>query len=134
MKLADLIERTGIDTYDYLVRDADIPTLTGLQSQGDLLVRPVQEVADAAEPKAVPRTGIVVLEGQHPHALIGDPGVKWAPMRDPRDRLLLGYVIVPKGKTAWLHHPQHGGTGIGAGTYQLRRKRELREEERLVQD
>ena len=43
-------------------------------------------------------------------------------------------VIWMDGSTAYLGHPEHGFMGIGAGTYEIRRQREMAEELRMVAD
>ena len=48
--------------------------------------------------------------------------------------LVLALLTVPVGSLAYLAHPEHAYTGIGPGTYTLRRQREKADELRMVAD
>lgn len=130
-----LTERHGIDVLDHLERDLDIPVLTGLQRQGDVLVLPD---ANAAATTPVPAAGVPVVRGENggnTHAIVADgPGVCCDTRTASARNLTLALLTVPEGSIAWLAHPEHGYMGIGAGSYTLRRQREQSEEMRLVQD
>ena len=43
-------------------------------------------------------------------------------------------LTVPDGEVAYLAHPEHGYSGIGPGTYELRRQREQADQLRMIQD
>jgi hypothetical protein len=130
-----LVERHSIDVLDHLERDLDIPILTGLQRQGDVIVVPDPK-AKATTP--VPAAGVPVVRGENggnTHAIVADgPGVTCDVRRASADALTLATLDVPTGSVAWLAHPEHGYMGIGAGTYTLRRQREQADELRMVQD
>ena len=122
--LAEAIEVHGIDVDEHLDRQMTIPVLTGLQAQGDVMVvpRPVQGPAL----KAVPRNGVPVVRGEfggHTHTLLAEGDVTFDSA--PGDGLDIGTLTVAEGAVAYLAHPEHAYSGIGAGTYVLRRQREL---------
>lgn len=131
--LATLTDRHGIDVHDYLDRDALVPVHTGLQRQGDVLVRPAKVTATTP----VPKSGVPVVRGENggnTHAIVGD-GPVFCDLRTASTRdLTLATLTVPKGSTAYLAHPEHGYMGIGAGTYVISRQRELADELRMVAD
>jgi len=132
MKLADLIDRHDVDVLAHLDREVDVPVLTAPQAQGDLIVLPSRRKYDG---QAVPAEGIPVVRGENggnTHTLLaGGPGVLWMASRTLPD---LGVVHVPSGSTAYLAHPEHGYTGIGEGTYTIRRQRQQADEIRMVAD
>ena len=142
LTLGDLTARTGLDVLDHLEREVTIPIIDGLQAQGDLLVIPIAllttdvegapwskvRIADSPRWHAVPGSGIELLRagtGGNPHTLVADPGTcRWTTgVHDPQ-RLALGVLIATE--VAYLIHPEHGGSGIAAGTYVIRRQRERR--------
>jgi hypothetical protein len=127
--LRSLIERCNAEVLEHLDREVTIPVLTSLQAQGDLLVVPVPDDIDHSSWSPVPPSGIVVLQGQHDHRLLADGDVAFAP--DVVGQRL-GWLRVSG--VAWLLHQEHGGSGIGTGTYELRRQREQAQEQRLVAD
>jgi hypothetical protein len=134
--LADLIDRHGIDVDPHLDRQVSVPVNTGLQRQGDVIVIPTPRAREATTP--VPQTGLPVVRGEaggNTHALVADgPGVR-CDLRDAGVRsLLLGTLTVPEGAVAYLAHPEHAYTGIGPGTYEIRRQREQADEIRVVAD
>ena len=47
---------------------------------------------------------------------------------------VLALLTVPEGSIAYLAHPEHAYTGIGPGSYTLRRQREQADELRMVAD
>lgn len=128
--LQHLIERSDAEVLDHLDRQVTIPVLTGPQAQGDLLVVPCAAV-DAFKFVDVEPKGIVVLAGQHDHRLLADGDVGFAPSVEGQR---LGWLRVGRKAVAWLLHQEHGGSGIGEGTYELRRQREQAQEQRLVAD
>lgn len=133
--LAALIETHGIDVDEHLARDIEIPILTGLQRQGDVIVIP--------DPKAkastrVPAGGTPVVRGENggnTHAIVtADQGVYCDVRQASADNLALAGLTVADGAVAYLAHPEHGYMGIGPGAYTLRRQREQADELRMVQD
>lgn len=115
----------------HLVADAEVPLCSGMQRQGDVLVRPARK---SAKPGVViPPDGVAVVRGENggnTHLLVGD-GV-WAPAAG-RDLLALGAVDVgPEG--AYLLHPEHGAQGLAPGSYVVSRQREQADEIRRVAD
>ena len=138
LTLADAETTFGIRVDEHHDRDADIPVLTGLQAQGDVIVVPSPRSASAVT--AVPQQGVPVVRGEnggHTHLLLASGTVTWDPSAtagtDPSD-LDLGTLTVADGATAYLAHPEHAYSGIGAGTYVLRRQREQADVARFVAD
>ena len=131
---ATLIERHGIDVDDHLPRELEIPVLTGLQRQGDIIVIP-DEAAIAT--KKVPATGTPVVRGEaggNTHAVVAD-GLVFCDTREASaTNLTLASLTVTEDSVAYLAHPEHGYSGIGPGRYTIRRQREQADELRMVQD
>jgi len=128
--LADAITRHGVDVDDHHDRDALIPILTGLQFQGDVAVVPAAR--KGVDP--VPAEGVAVVRGEsggNTHLLLADGDVRWTAREEG---LCLGFLTVADGATAYLAHPEHAFSGVGAGTYELRRQREQADEIRMVAD
>lgn len=132
--LATLIERHGIDVDEHLDRELTVPILDGLQRQGDVIVIPN---AKATASKPVPKTGTPVVRGEaggNTHAIVAD-GEVFCDVRDATaQNLTLALLTVPEGSIAYLAHPEHAYSGIGPGTYEIRRQREQADELRMVQD
>lgn len=130
--LQDVMTPHGVEIPAHLAADAEIPVLTGIQRQGDVFVVPMRK-GRVAGLKPIPAEGIAVVRGEaggNTHLLVGDG--QWAPnTTDPADQ---GTLTVAKGESAYLIHPEHGGTGIGPGQYVIRRQREQAELERIVAD
>lgn len=138
LTLADAETAFGVRVDEHHDRQADIPVLTGLQAQGDVIVLPVADRHAAVTP--VPQQGVAVVRGEnggHTHLLLAAGTVAWDPSAtagtDPSD-LDLGTLTVADGATAYLAHPEHAFSGIGAGTYVLRRQREQADVARFVAD
>lgn len=134
--LADAERVFGTTHYDYLDKGADIPVVSKLAAQGDVLI--VRRDAAAGSIKPVSSAGYPVVEaaaGGHTHALFGP--VFYTPSTsagtDPSD-LDLGVLTVPMGQQALLSHPEHGALLIEPGTYVLKRQREQADVERFVED
>lgn len=130
LTLEDAIAQFGVDVDEQHQREAEIPVITGLQAQGDVLVVPVDTTVPADDTHQVPAGGIAVVEGEnggHTHLLLASGTVTWVP--NPRagqntDDLVLGHLGVATDATAYLAHPEHAYSGIGGGTYEIRRQRE----------
>lgn len=134
--LADAEQHFGVSHYDYLDKAAELPVVSRLAAQGDVLIKRSDSVSAASTP--VPSAGYPVIssgQGGHTHALFGP--VFYSPSTsagtDPSD-LALGVLTVPAGTQALLSHPEHGGLLIEAGTYELRRQREQADIARFVED
>ena len=130
--LATLIDTHGVDVLDHLDREVDVPVSTGLQRQGDVLVVP--RAVTATTP--VPPAGVPVVRGEaggNTHALVG-AGCFLDLHEASASDLTLGTLVVPEGREAYLAHPEHGYLGVGVGTYEIRRQRQLMDEVRLVAD
>ncbi len=133
----EMAERaTGIEVLDYLDRQAEVPILTGIQRQGDVIVIPQRPgLVSAAKPIT---DAIPVVRGENggnTHALVADGPCTWA----ARERVSatepdLGTLTVPEGSGAFLAHPEHGFLGIGPGQYTIRRQVEEADKARLVAD
>ena len=130
--LADIEQATGVTVFDYLARDAEVPTVTEAACQGDVSIRRMDQPA-ATIP--LPKAGFPVVRGEanaNTHSLHGDA------FYDPSDGrdgdLVLGTLTVPDGREAYLLHPEHGGMAIQPGTYLIGRQREWSGEWRMVAD
>lgn len=134
--LSALIDRHGIAVDDHLDRQVTVPILTGLQRQGDVIVIPAADAAPATTP--VPSSGVAVVRGEaggNTHTILADgPGICCDTRQATARDLTLATLTVPEGSTAYLAHPEHAYTGIGPGTYSLRRQREQADELRMVAD
>jgi hypothetical protein len=115
-----------------LAADLTIPVSAGLQAQGDLLVVPLAELAGAVSAPAgaawveVPPDGLELLRGNggNAHTLVADPGTcLWTAEVADVEGLALG--LIDALATVYLMHREHGGTGLAAGRYVIRRQREL---------
>jgi hypothetical protein len=119
----------GAQVPAHLDAAAEIPVLSEVQAQGDLLVVPVKPATGARQWEPVGADGVQVVRGEATgnthwlHAGFDSPGVRWSPSAA---ELVCGYLKVPAGQSALLiHTDEHGANGIGPGTYAIRRKREL---------
>lgn len=136
--LSELIDRHGVDVHDYLDREVGVPVHPGLQRQGDVLIIPTCITGDR-KPAAtrVPAEGVPVVRGEaggNTHLLLAEGDVRCDTVQASPTSLALGTLTVPEDATAYLAHPEHGYTGIGPGTYMLRRQREQADELRLIAD
>lgn len=130
LTLAKIETTYGLTHDDHLDREAEIPTVTGVAAQGDVLVRKVNTSPATTK---VPQAGVPVVKGENggnTHLLVGDAFFDY----HDSDTLVIGVVTVKDGATALLSHPEHGGLMIAPGTYEIRRQREQADEIRMVQD
>lgn len=130
--LTQLSEKFG-GTFEHL-EEVEIPVLSGLQRQGDVLVVPMR-AGQIAGLKPVPREGVVVVRGENggnTHLLVADGDVQFAP-NEARGQTL-GSLLVGDGAVAYLTHPEHGFNAIGTGSYTVRRQREQADEIRIIAD
>jgi len=126
-----LAETYGVEVPSHLEAEAEVPLLTGMQRQGDVIVVPIHtdQVGDL-----VPAGGVPVVRGEaggNTHLLVAACDVRWAPVVDV---LMLGVLTVADGAEAYLAHPEHGYMGIGPGCYRVSRQREQADEIRTVAD
>lgn len=133
--IATLTRQTGVTVVSDWSDDVEIPVLTGVQRQGDVLVMP----ASVSAKTAVPSAGCPVVRGEsggNTHAIYADPnsGVCCDTRAPDVADLRVATLLVPTGATAWLAHPEHGFIGIGPGSYEIRRQREQADEMRMVAD
>lgn len=131
--LTEVMTPHGVEIPAHLVADAEVPVLTGMQRQGDVLVIPTRRgKVTGLEP--IPPQGIAVVRGEaggNTHLLVG--GGKWAPITT--DRAIMGTLVLEKEDQAFLLHPEHGATGIaGPGAFIVKRQREQADVVRLVSD
>lgn len=130
--MSELIEATGLDVLTELDRQLEIPLLSGAQRQGDVLVRPAAVTATTP----VPATGTPVVRGENggnTHAIQAD-GEVYCDVLDPSPTdLAVARLTVVSGE-AVLCHPEHGFNRIAAGSYEIRRQREMGEQMRMVAD
>lgn len=139
---AEALGKIGVTIPDHLIADAEVPVLTGVQAQGDLIVVPAgSDDFDASRVtlEAVTDKGIQVVVGEATgnthwlHHGFDSPGVRFA--RVTNHDLVIGVVDVPEGESAELiHTDEHGANAMGPGTYVIRGKRELADEIRRVAD
>ncbi|MEO6793836.1 MAG: hypothetical protein ABI253_09620 [Mycobacterium sp.] len=128
----ELASTTGITVVTEHDADLDIPVLSGMQRQGDVLVLPAAVTASTA----VPASGTAVVRadnGGNTHAVYAADGPVYCDT-NAAGSLRVATLTVPHGSTAYLGHPEHGYMGIGAGSYEIRRQREMAGRARLVAD
>jgi hypothetical protein len=131
---SEMIQATGVDVVTAQDVDIDIPILTGVQRQGDVLIRPAEVKATTA----VPATGTPVVRGEsggNTHAVYAADGPVFCDtFAASPGELRVATLSVPEASTAYLGHPEHGYQGIAPGSYEIRRQREMAEEMRMVAD
>jgi hypothetical protein len=128
----DLARTTGVTVVTGLDTDIDIPVLSGLQRQGDVLVLPAAVTATTS----VPAAGTPVVRGGNggnTHVVYAADGPVYCDA-GTRDGLRVAALTVPDGSTAYLGHPEHGYMGIEPGSYEIRRQREMAGRARMVVD
>lgn len=140
-KLAELIDRHGVDVLEHLDRQMSVPVLNGLQAQGDVIVVPARMVNGLSPAtKAVPAAGVPVVRGEsggNTHLLLAEGTVRFdldTQASTDSVNLTLGTLTVEEGSVAYLAHPEHAYTGVAPGTYEIRRQREQADEIRMVAD
>lgn len=136
---AEAIERFGIEVETEFAAEDPIPVLEPGQFQGDIAIVPEPILDYSVKPATgtVPREGVPVVRGENggnTHLLLPSNGVTFDLRDTAAQPLLLGVLTVTEGSTAYLAHPEHGYSGVGPGTYEIRRQREQGDEIRMVQD
>ena len=130
--MSEIMSRHSVEVPAHLAADADVPLRTGLQRQGDVIVKPMRP-GKVAGADTVPPTGVPVVRGEaggNTHLLVG--AGQWAPHTS--DRMVMGTLVVPEGGAAYLLHPEHGATGIGPGCYSIERQQQQADVVRRVED
>ena len=134
MTLAAAMDRTGVAVHDYLDFTAEVPRVSLVAAQGDVLLLRVT-TKPATTP--MPRTVVAVASeaSSNTHTLHPSGECYWDAhtSTDPGD-VLLGIMTITDGATALLIHQEHGALEILPGTYQVRRQREFAGEWRAVCD
>lgn len=131
--VAEMTAVTGVSVVTAL-DDAEIPVLSGMQRQGDVMVIPAAVKAVTL----VESGGTPVVRGEsggNTHALFAADGPAFCDVQaGSATDLRVAVLSVPEGSTAYLAHPEHGFMGIAPGSYEIRRQREVAEELRMVAD
>ena len=134
--LAEVMSPHGVEIPKHLEEQAEVPLISGVQRQGDVIVVPMRH-GEIAGLETVRSEGVPVVRGEaggNTHLLVADGAVSFAPAPSTRGGLALGSLAVEKDAAAYLIHPEHGATGIAPGSYRISRQREQAEIERLVAD
>lgn len=132
MLVHEAVKAHGVEVFDWLARDAEIPVVTTAACQGDVSVLKVT-TKPATTP--IPEAGVAVVRGENggnTHSLHGNGFFDFA--KTSAESLKLGTLTVPDGSTVVLAHPEHGFMEIAPGTYQVGRQREWAGEWRQVAD
>jgi hypothetical protein len=131
------LAKVGATVPQHLVADAEVPVLTGMQAQGDLLIVPIDSTE--ASLGSVPAQGVQVVVGEatgnshHLHPGFDSPGILFTRTADSGQQIAV--LRVPQGQSAHLiHTDEHGANGIGPGLYAIHEKREMREQVSRVTD
>ncbi len=133
------LDRIGVTVPSHLEEDAEVPVLTGVQRQGDLLIVPVEPALKSSRPSLasanlhwdfVENKGVQVVTGEatgNTHWLHNGFDSRAAWMRaNSFDQPVLGWVRVLPGQSALLiHTDEHGANAIGEGTYEIRQRRQV---------
>jgi hypothetical protein len=145
MTYGQALSLASVPVPGHLEAGAEVPVLTGVQAQGDILIVPlrlantgghlVHPLWPPGEP--VGAAGVQIVRGESTgnthwlHAGFDSPGVAFS----RRTGQIVGVLTVPAGQTAMLiHTDEHGANGIGPGVYEIRRKREQAHHPRYVED
>lgn len=130
------LDKIGVTVPAHLIADAEVPVLTGPQTQGDLMIIPIS--THRAKLAPLPAKGHQVVVGEATgnthwlHRGFDSPGVEFARVDKG---LTLVVVRVPEGQTAELiHTDEHGANAMGPGLYAINGKREQADEIRRVVD
>lgn len=130
------LAKIGVTVPAHLIADAEVPVLTGPQSQGDLMIVPIKSTK--ADLQSLPDKGHQVVVGEATgnthwlHRGFDSPDVRFARIDQG---LSLVVVLVPEGQSAELiHTDEHGVNAMGPGLYAIHGKREQADEIRRVTD
>lgn len=144
---AEVLTRLDLEVPDNLVAELEVhittwPTPTRQGDVGVFARSPLGAAEREGMIKVTP-LGIAVVQGEAVtgsnshilHVIDADQGVLWRTHNGQPGDVLLGILHVPEGAVAYLTHTdEHSTTGIGAGTWTLRAKREMADEIRRVAD
>lgn len=134
LTLAQSVEITGKNVFDYLDHAAEVPQVDTSGAQGDVMVL---RVTTKAAVKPMPRTVVVVASeaSSNTHTLHPNGDCFYdAHAATSQGDVLLGKLTVPEGSTALLSHQEHGNIEILSGTFEIRRQREFAGEWAYVRD
>lgn len=133
MTIAELETRIGIQVDEHLIRDAEIPVISGRpQRQGDIIALPTTRAATTP----LTRAGVAVVRGENggnTHAVHADTGTSLFDL-DTTGGQRLGLLTVSPDSTVILSHPEHGFMAFGPGNYVFNRQREQADQIRIVAD
>lgn len=137
MTYQEALSLADISIPDHLEAEAEVPVLTVVQRQGDLLIVPAimpkyreDEGRIIRNLQKVGPDGVQVVYGEatgNTHWLHNnfDSQVHWLPA-ERRQAPIRGWVIVPDGQSALLiHTDEHGANAMGPGTYEIRQRRQV---------
>lgn len=133
--LGQITQLADTDVLAHLDLQVDVPLLTNVQPQGDVIVIPSPRPTGMEAGTPLPQAGVPVVRGENggnTHLLIGNGPVMFDAGRTGAQTL--GTLTVAAGSSAYLIHPEHGAAGVGPGTYVIRRQREQADSVRLVAD
>jgi len=111
--------------------------MTEMYAQGDLLIERVADLEPSGTVLSPDATGAIVLaEGErtgHRHAIFERVTMfrDDALARDVPGGLYVGHVKVESGP-ATIRHQEHAPVALGAGTYRVRRQRELEPKDAVI--
>ena len=141
MTIQAALARHNITCANALIAEIEVPVLTCVQRQGDVLIIPRSLAGQAELDQMTPvgRDGVAVVRGEatgNTHLLDAVEGdVRWLAHQGQPGDLTLGTLHVgPGGVANLLHTDEHGANGIGPRTYTLRGKRQQGQEIRRVAD
>ncbi len=133
--VGDMAAQTGVTVVTGHDLNFDIPVGAGIRRQGDVIVIP-DPTATPTTP--VPASGTPVVRGENggnTHAIYPDgAGILCDTYPATGTDLRVATLLVPEGAVAYLGHPEHAFTGIGPGSYTVRRQREQADVLRVVAD
>lgn len=120
----------GRRCYDHvrdLFADAEIPVMTAVQAQGDVLAVPVTRTPgpDAVDVAAAGVDVIAPADGGHAHTLVAPDGGCRVRLRSPESADDLVIAMIDATEPVFLLHTEHGGTGLAAGCWEIRGQREF---------
>ena len=137
--IMELRDKFKTEVMEHLELEEIVPVIVGFQRQGDIAIYPTP-ARDTKNLQPIPAEGVIVVRGENggnTHTLLADinSGVLISMNPSPSvNDLVLGTLVVPEGKVAYLSHPEHGFNAIGEGTYNIKRQRQQSDVERFIAD
>jgi len=116
MNIATLVEQTGMPVDDHLDLHNLVPVATTVTTQGDVLAQPTELDGDW---QPIPRNGAPMVEGTHDHIVCG--AGRWCRVEND-DHIV---ALVECDEPVYLLHQEHGGQGLAAGRWEIRRQTEV---------